>query len=803
MDLAPIHTIHGFCQRALAEHALLAGQPLAVPETIANEAELRREVALEFWRHASRDELDAAALARVWKSPDKLADALPGLLRPDRLEPAPVEIDEMAADAALRRARGALAEAYASHGIQAREALRAACAGKRVNARVSKDAAVDPVWTALAAWHADPLERDPATDKLAKYGQSALDACANKNQVAPKSLLFAAIENWAGAVADRDATRQAACIRVVHAARDFAATRLASLKRERGLIGFDDMIAAVAGALRGPGGDAFAAALRHQYAVALVDEFQDTDARQWSIFQRLFAVPEADAGPRALMLVGDPKQAIYRFRGGDVDTYLAARTQAAGIDTLRHNFRSRPLALRAVATLFGLGGATGAFAQAGIDFIEVETGGACADDAWQRDGEAMPGVVVQALDLEPDTTVDVARAQAAARAAAAIADLLAAGRDGRALMRPEHGELRPPAPRDVTVLVPKHKDALLMQQSLAAAGVASVAAGRASLYGTGEARDLLAWLAAVRAPADDGRLRAMLATTMFGLDAAGLAALDTDPTALRDWQQRLQQWQQQARRLGPLAVLSTACAAQAPRLLALPDGERRLGNLLHLAEELQLAHAQQPGFAALQAELERRIADHDDADDAEQLRLESDADCVRILTLHASKGLTLDLVFVPFAALPPGNGRVPAPPRAMVGDGLDRVAVLFPDKGDPRVAADQAAAHAEAVRTLYVALTRARLATWVGWGAGKQAAQSALGWLLHRAGDAAPGKLTPDAVAARLRDWLALAAESVVVESPSDAATTTTSARAPTEASPIPLARVARRVLDRDWWVYS
>jgi exodeoxyribonuclease V beta subunit len=305
----------------------------------------------------------------------------------------------------------------------------------------------------------------------------------------------------------------------------------------------------------------------------------------------------------------------------------------------------------------------------------------------------------------------------------------------------------------------------------------------------------------VREPADDGRLRALLATATFGFDAAALAGLDTDGVDLRAWQDRLQQWQAQSRRYGPLAALSGALAAQAPRLLAQPGGERRLGNLLQVAEELQLAHANTPGLAALQAWLARRIADHDDYDEAEQLRLESDADCVRILTLHASKGLTLDLVFVPFASLPVGNGKATSPPMALHRVGDARIAVLYPAKDDPRRHADDDAAHAEAIRTLYVALTRARLATWIGWGAYKQAHESALGWLLHRSGGQPPAKLTAEAVAARLQDWLDAAPGSVEVERADAGATPP----ACIESAPIsvPPAHAALRMLDRDWWVYS
>jgi exodeoxyribonuclease V beta subunit len=125
----------------------------------------------------------------------------------------------------------------------------------------------------------------------------------------------------------------------VHEAVDYARDRLAELKRERQLVGFDDLIRELADALDGPQGDRLAAELQRQYAVALVDEFQDTDPRQWRIFRRLFAQPAGAGEVRALFLIGDPKQAIYRFRGGDVATYIIAKSEAAACHRLERNFR--------------------------------------------------------------------------------------------------------------------------------------------------------------------------------------------------------------------------------------------------------------------------------------------------------------------------------------------------------------------------------------------------------------------------------------------------------------------------------
>jgi exodeoxyribonuclease V beta subunit len=800
MDLAPIHTIHGFCQRALREHALAAGQPLAPRTLLTNEASLRREVAVEFWRLRAADADAIGRLLALWNSPEKLAEALPELLGFDTLLPVPVAVD-------MRAARRRFADAFEAGGEDAHELLRAADERKEVSTTLAKPDVLDAVWGALHRWTNAPLDGDPRVPGLCNYGARVLATRKGRAKLAfkPDHPFYAAVDAFVDA-------QEAARVAAVHEVVAFARRRLAELKRERELIGFDDLIRDLADALEGPGGEALAQALRQQYAVALVDEFQDTDPRQWRIFRRLFAAPAPEDGerPRALFLIGDPKQAIYRFRGGDVATYLAAKWEAAAVHRLERNFRSRPLVLDAVAALFELGGGD-AFQQPGIEFEPVQPGGACLDAHFQRAGADAPGLVVQMLEVPGKTNKDAARAQLAANCVAAIHALLAqaqAGGNQLALPQPDGTLLRRPVrPGDISVLVARNEDALLVQRQLSAAGIPSVSAGRATLYESEEVRDVRAFLAALLAPADDGRLRALLASPLFGLSAERIAAFGSDLFAHREWQDALQGWLAHAARRGAMAALAVVCAQQSARLLAQERGERRLSNYLQLVEELQGAEAAATGIAGLLAELERRVQDADERNDAEWLRLESDAACVRIMTMHVSKGLNLDLVFVPFAALKPGGGGANRSPRlARYHDGaLGRVAKLVADGDDKACGLDADETFAEHLRVLYVALTRARFATWLGWGHEKDAADTPLGWLLHRDPvGTPPAKLDAAALDAGLRRLVERAGASVAIER----------ATAPDrlailprlsflDEKDLPAARTAARALDRDWWVYS
>lgn len=810
MDLAPIHTIHGFCRRALADHALEAGQPLIERVLIENEAALREEVATDFWRLRSREEATARRLRAIWKAPAALADSLRGLLAVDVLLPEPTPRDD-GAEQALALARRALQRAAISEGEQAGDMLRDAIASGVLSGVKIKAPTFEAVWRSLRAWAQTESEDDPPVDpdKLGKFGQNKLADATNKNQVTPESPVFVAIERWSDARDFVEEVERDRRIALVHEAVTFARARLDTLKQQRGLLGFDDMIRGVADALDGPQGAGFAARLQTQYRVALLDEFQDTDPRQWAIFRRLFAPPYADDDSmRALFLIGDPKQAIYRFRGGDVFTYLAAARAAtpAQRHSLVHNYRSRPAMLAAVQALFDLAGPR-AFAQAGIGFQPVLAGDQADDRHLLHDGAIVPALT--ALRFEPTGSgIDGAREAAAQACVATIRDLLVDGAAGRLLRTGKHGTTQGVRPGDIAILVERHDDAARMRRALAAAGIPSVAAGKLSLYQTEEARHLRWLLAALNEPGDEARLRAALAAPLFGLDALAIAALDTDEAAHRRWQDRLQHWRERTERHGPLALINDLCAENAPRLLGLRDGERRLTNYLQLAEALQEADAAALGLAGLADALDRRLREADAENEGELLRLESDAERVKILTLHKSKGLEFDLVFLPFLATGGNSRRTRTPAMASYHDDTRRISLLYPDKGGDALRRDAEEERAEDLRLLYVGLTRARLATWIAWGPAKDAEKTALAWLLHRAPDAETvGKIDDNNIALRLAAWHARAealnANALHVAIAPAPATRSPVAPPVGPSAPVPAAAIARRTLDRDWWIHS
>ena len=666
IDLAAIFTIHGFCARVLREHALESGQGFDPPELLANDRVLREELAADLWRTHGTSAEGADDLAELWKGgPQALAADLGTLMREPVLLPpdAPLPSDPMPA---VLEAGRALADGFRDHGPGFLAVLLDALERKVLHGGSYKAAWIEQLWTALAGWCEAGDYTRPLHEKLPWLTPGKMQEKTNKGHVGstPHSPLCDLIDGYLQAVAQCDAYRVRRRIALLHRIRDDARARLAILKRQRRLQTYDDMIDGVADALESGRGDALALSLRAQYAVALVDEFQDTDRRQWAIFDRVFG---SGSGDPALFLIGDPKQAIYGFRGGDVHTYLAAGVAADKAPPLAHNFRSRPSVLAAIEALYGQAGEH-AFVDPRIRFRQVEPGGAHADDDFIRGDTPAPALTLwRASDQPPNDKGEVkpwkaeaSREQCTAGCVAAIHAVVSEGRAGTAAI-----EGKPVQPGDIAVLVRTHNEATRIQQALAAVGIPAVAAGKQSLFATLEARELHALLLALLQSGDDGRLRAALATVLVGVDAAEIAALDDSE---HDWQHKALAWRERLLRGGPLALVGDLCAEHAPRLLGLTDGERRVGNYLQLAEALQEAQAETLGLHGLVDWLETRIANADPDDETQLLRLESDARRVQIVTLHKSKGLEYPLVFLPFA----GIGRPePSPGRACVAQGGD------------------------------------------------------------------------------------------------------------------------------------
>jgi len=715
MDEAAVSTIHGWCQRMLREHAFDSGS-LFTLSLETDHSELLAQVARDYWRlHCYPLQGDALSwVMNRWGHPDNLLRSV----RPLFGERAAAGETSLATllDAALQeqaRALEALKEGWCEWADEIRQLLDQAVADKLVDGRKIQARYYENWCEKLRHWSlGDEAELDLGTG-FTRLTPDGLAECWKKGSPPPHPALEAMCElprrlrQLAGP--DEAARRHAAA---------WICQRFEQEKRQRAEMGFDDMLTRLDAALQSDNGERLAQVIRTQFPVAMIDEFQDTDPLQYRIFDCIYAIEDnrPDCG---LFLIGDPKQAIYAFRGADIHTYLRARRAMTGrLDDLDTNFRSSQPMVDAVNRLFQQAEARsegqGAFlfregADNPLPFSSVKARG--REERWQVEGQTPPALTLWQLPSAEPLANTFYRREMAARAASEITRLLVLGQQGEAGFA-EVDKFEALQPSDIAVLVRDGSEAQAIRGELARRGVRSVyLSDKDSVLASQEARDLLLWLRACAEPDVDRRLRAALASRSLGLELAELEQLNQDE---RVWERRVMQFRdyhQRWQRQGVLPMLRQLLHdfGLPQRLMQRSDGERALTNLLHLAELLQQAAAELDGEQALIRHLTALLAGEGAAAEEQVLRLESDAALVRVVTIHKSKGLEYPLVFLPFiCSFRPAEGGRPL----QLQDGDSRRLVLEPDEED--VGRADRERLGEDLRLLYVALTRARHACWLG-----------------------------------------------------------------------------------------
>jgi exodeoxyribonuclease V beta subunit len=463
-----------------------------------------------------------------------------------------------------------------------------------------------------------------------------------------------------------------------------------------------------------------------------VDEFQDTDPVQYAIFQNVFG-----KGGAILFLIGDPKQAIYSFRGADLFAYMKAAGHVDSRYTLTRNWRSEPGLITAVNTVFSNG--ANPFLYQEIPFENgVPKEGKAQDPLVTNDKTEPPFHLwfVDSNEVGDGGVINkgVAYELIPRAVAGEISRLILLGRRKKALFGS-----RPLREGDIAVLTRTNREAQLMQDALSGLKIPSVLYSTGNLFDTHEAMEMGRVLEGIANLHDERVIRAALATDMMGVSGETVEELQRDEAGWEVWLTRFREYYDMWGKYGFIRMFRYFLLREKvrSRLLSLPNGERRLTNVLHLSEVLhQAAVEEKLGMVGLLKWLARQRDPGSPRLEEHQLRLESDANAVKIVTIHKSKGLEYPIVFCPFSW---AKSKIDPKEVFTFHDAQDdwRLNLVLDPEGSPNRASAEKEELAENMRLLYVSLTRAKNRSYLVWGRFRDAETSSISYILHPPGDSA------------------------------------------------------------------
>lgn len=662
-DQHRIGTIHGFCQRLLGRHAFESGADFEA-DLVTDLEDLCRQAACDYLalRLAEREPALEDRTSAVLTVEHLTSLARTSLAWPRaRVFPEPLAVSESFDRERLKDAHRELLSAWQRDRQAIRSTLGEAVLGGATNAasNLGKVAAWEATFrkvdAELSAWPLFPRGDQPDVKRLAQLHDNNFIKKSKARDIWLARFdqgffrTFATYAEHLAAHVDYLEARELLCLH------DFVVFARESIEQQKRLAKqrtFDDLLRMLDDALAGPDGEQLADRIRTEFRAALIDEFQDTDPVQWSIFRRVF-----HGTGRTLLLIGDPKQAIYGFRGADLATYLRARSEADHCYSLSTNHRSDAGLLDAIAALYLTACAPFGPREQGdhvVEFVKVDAAapasliriGGKAPIPIRLLGVELPGAPEHDVPSEPEGEAEADDGASEEVLNAVAEDVASLLRSSACLVEKEG--TRPIRPADCAVLVRGHAAARTIQRDLRRLGVPAVIRTDKSVYQTDEARELELVLEAALHPADRGALASALATDIVGARLGEIAELETDEAELdaRYEQFRLLGDILRERGFASFHREMLAVFGVPTRLLASREGERRVSNLQQLGELLHaLSEQEHLGPEALVSRLEKLRTEDRSADEDRRIRLESDADAVDVVTMHVAKGLEWGVVW--------------------------------------------------------------------------------------------------------------------------------------------------------------
>ncbi|MDB2384584.1 exodeoxyribonuclease V subunit beta [Endozoicomonas sp.] len=788
MDEAAIFTIHGFCQRMLKQHAFESGT-LFSSELITDESPLLNASAADFWRRTLYP-LGKAIISlakNLWSTPNELLrDIRPWMNKSDlsiRSNKLPASMDSFHNNyvkPTLTIKALWLSELNVIHDQITKGGLR------------SNSKSLSRLSDMEAFVRSDQLV---PKEGWALYSTDVLKKAIKKGYALPDHRVFEAIDKLLDQpVSLKDAFRGL----ILKEALTSVKAQLQQQKAIRHQLSFDDLLGNLSSALEGKHAQALAEAIRKQYRVAMIDEFQDTDPQQYTIFNKIYIETTDNTG---LFMIGDPKQAIYAFRGADIFTYIEARNQVSSHYTLGTNWRSSEPMIKGINHMFSHSSSPFIYDE-DIPFYPVNASESGKKKILTVNEKALPAINIWLQQGTDKPTVGSGDYQdTMGHATATEINRLLTLADQQQCLINNGKKNRPLRAGDIAILVRTGQQGQLVRECLAQQGIASVYLSNSdSVYSCQEATDIQRILSACLEPTNDRTLRAALATPLFGLDAAYLDQFNHDEQLWEATVEEFKDYQTLWYEKGILPMLRSVIYHRniAETLLANELGERQLTDLLHLGELLAAQALELDSHHALHRWLTEAIESPNKNAAEQQLHLESERDLVKIVTIHKSKGLEYNVVFLPFIC----SWREEKQP--IYHDEHDHHTILDLEGDTNTKTFAEKERLAEDLRLLYVALTRSVHSCYLGIAPFKTGNSQKEDTDLHRSGI---GRLLNDGnpiLASDLPDiikTLATSQSAFAVAPPPEA--NLTRYQPPAEKEQTLSALVFNGAIEKDWWVTS
>ncbi len=730
IDQLDISTIHSFCQKVLQSHGTLCGFP-APPELIPDASRDQDLALYDLWQAeiVSNPDLSAFVIAHGWV-PSGDMEILKKTLSLADYEPVPPVrpfADAFQEAAAFRFSEEEIEDLRSFFEEVPKWNKDAGTPETREQYLVALEAQegsgiCDPLFCAATAW----LQNLPSyiaarsgEGKAKKEKAEGLEAVKSAKKI--QSALSLLRWHWQH-----------------HCAAKIKEKIHLSLKEKR-QITYDGLIRHLHAALHSENGDTLCELLRKRYKVALIDESQDTDPEQFEIFQKIFL----GSDEQRLILIGDPKQAIYGFRSADLNTYLEAKKQAKFVYSLTKTYRSPTPLVNGINTLFEC---ENAFVNSGIQFTPA-TSGLPGEFPRLLDASESPFApvhvwLVPPKEVENYGNADKRNAEILPRMVSEILRLLDGGK-----IQTGESESRAVCPGDIAVLVGKNAEAADFAAALKARNIPAVIASEGTIFASEEAKHLLGLLRALISPRNKKLRFAALATPFLGRTAEEIFAIRNDFEKEEKWLDQFSKWQETWEQQGIAAAISQIDRDEkiSQRLACGRKPERALTNFRQLCDLLQSASTSshlRPGQLLVWFEQQMVSPEVTQNDDLE-IQLESDAEAVQVLTIHKSKGLEFPIVFCPYlwngkTGKTVGTLRKSDPRNPSRSDKIVDASLADTQQNSTFAEIFQASTLEESLRLAYVALTRAKVAVYFlcgGIGMSRPT-PSSLDWLFR--GDSAP-----------------------------------------------------------------